>query len=49
MILFPGTTALVWFINNFQMGYYLRAQADETETLTTHGFVIAIFKKVNVK
>jgi len=32
------------------MGYYLRAQADETETHTTaHGFVVEIFKKVKVK
>lgn len=46
MILFLGTTASFWFMNNFQIGYYLRVQADETEALTTaHGFIIETFNK----
>jgi hypothetical protein len=33
-------------MNNFQIGYYLRVQADETEALTTaHGFIIETFNK----
>jgi len=49
LILFLGTTALFRFTNNFQIGYYLRAQADETETLTTaHGFVTETFNYIHI-
>jgi hypothetical protein len=49
LILFLGTTALFRFTINFQIGYYLKTQADKTETLiAARGFVIETLKPKNI-